>query len=61
MPKPCCPRCRHRGFWRRANRMTGRPEFECDACGYVWLSGESGGEWMGHEMGVDEGEEDTDA
>jgi hypothetical protein len=52
MSKPCCPRCRHRGYWRSENDMTKRPQFTCDACGFTWLCGDSGGEYVGHEMGV---------
>ena len=58
--KPCCQRCRHRGYWRAPGyqRLTGNgwitvPSYWCDRCHDSWSDGHYGGEYAGHEMNAD--------
>lgn len=53
MKTPCCPRCRHPGFWR-FEALDGRPAFWCDKCRNEWTCGHGGGEYVGHEIGLKE-------
>ena len=50
--KPCCPRCRHPGYWRVPLTFSRkRPGFQCDKCGNYWTFGVSGVPYVGVEMG----------
>lgn len=49
--KAHCKICFHPGFWRLRDTELGRPQFQCDKCKHIWTCGNSGGEYMGNQMG----------
>ena len=42
MNKPCCPRCKHKGY-KQGAAPDGRPSFTCTACSHYWTCGHDGG------------------
>ena len=57
--KPRCPKRFSTKYWKsrsiRSYMLEGGvgkwPKFTCVKCGYFWLSGEDGGEYLGNELG----------
>lgn len=55
--KPCCPKCRHTGFWQAIpleNQYWNKPHFQCDKCNNIWSSGPYGGRFTSTTMGARE-------